>query len=39
MGTCVAIGEAAGLAAAWAVRDGVAPRDIDGRQLKDALLG
>ncbi len=39
MGTCVAIGEAAGLAAAWAVRDGVPPRDLDGAQLKAALLG
>jgi hypothetical protein len=39
MGTCVAIGEAAGLAAAWAVRDGLAPRDLDGTELKKALLG
>ncbi|MGC9467945.1 MAG: FAD-dependent oxidoreductase [Anaerolineae bacterium] len=39
MGTCVAIGEAAGLAAAWAVRDGVAPREVDAAALKRALLG
>jgi ribulose 1,5-bisphosphate synthetase/thiazole synthase len=39
MGTCVAIGEAAGTAAAWAVRDGVKPRDQDGTALKAALLG
>ncbi len=39
MGTCVAIGEAAGTAAAWAVRDGVNPRDLDGTALKAALLG
>ncbi len=39
MGTCVAIGEAAGLAAAWAVRDGCSPRELDGTKLKTALLG
>jgi hypothetical protein len=39
MGTCVAIGEAAGTAAAWAVLDGVIPRDVDGTELKTALLG
>jgi len=33
------IGEAAGLAAAWAVRDGISPREINGSRLKAAVLG
>jgi hypothetical protein len=33
------IGEAAGIAAAWAVRDGVSPIEIDGIRLKVAVLG
>jgi hypothetical protein len=39
MGTCVAIGEAAGLAAAWAVRDACGVREVDGEALGEALLG
>jgi hypothetical protein len=37
MGTCMAIGEAAGTAAALAVRDGVIPRDVDVARLRRAL--
>ncbi|HOU11598.1 MAG TPA: FAD-dependent oxidoreductase [Anaerolineae bacterium] len=37
MGTCMAIGEAAGTAAALAVRDGVNPRDVDVAALRRAL--
>jgi hypothetical protein len=33
------IGEAAGVAAAWAVRDSVSPREVDGTRLKAAVLG
>jgi hypothetical protein len=33
------IGEAAGVAAAWAAREGITPRDIDGARLKAAILG
>ena len=33
------IGEAAGVAAAWAAREGVTPREIDGARLKAAILG
>ena len=33
------IGEAAGVAAAWAAREGIAPREIDGARLKAAVLG
>jgi hypothetical protein len=33
------IGEAAGLAAAWAVREGILPREVDGARLKMAVLG
>lgn len=33
------IGEAAGIAAAWAARDGVLPGEIDGTRLKEAVLG
>ncbi|MBN1937074.1 MAG: FAD-dependent oxidoreductase [Anaerolineae bacterium] len=32
------IGEAAGIAAAWAVREGVPPKDIDGTKLKKRVL-
>jgi hypothetical protein len=37
MGTCIAIGEAAGASAALAVRDGVNPRDIDVPTLRQML--
>jgi ribulose 1,5-bisphosphate synthetase/thiazole synthase len=37
MGTCVAIGQAAGTAAAMAVRLGVKPRDVDVDRLRRAL--
>jgi hypothetical protein len=33
------IGEAAGVAAAWAAREGIAPREVDGARLKAAILG
>jgi hypothetical protein len=33
------IGEAAGVAAAWAAREGTTPRQIDGTRLKAAILG
>lgn len=33
------IGEAAGVAAAWAVREGILPREVDGARLKTAILG
>ena len=33
------IGEAAGVAAAWAVRQGILPREVDGVRLKAAILG
>ena len=33
------IGEAAGVAAAWAAREGIAPREVDGTKLKAAVLG
>ena len=33
------IGEAAGVAAAWAAREGILPREIDGARLKGAVLG
>jgi glycine/D-amino acid oxidase-like deaminating enzyme len=33
------IGEAAGVAAAWAAREGITPHDIDGARLKAAILG
>jgi hypothetical protein len=36
-GTCMAMGQAAGLAAAMAARSGVTPGQIDGRQLRAAL--
>jgi hypothetical protein len=33
------IGEAAGVAAAWAARQGISPRQVDGVQLKAVILG
>ena len=33
------IGEAAGVAAAWAAREGITPRQVDGAKLKTAILG
>jgi len=33
------IGEAAGVAAAWAALEGVSPRQVDGARLKAAMLG
>jgi len=33
------IGEAAGVAAAWAAREGILPREIDGVRVKQAVLG
>jgi hypothetical protein len=33
------IGEAAGVAAAWAAREGISPREIDGARLKARVLG
>ena len=33
------IGEAAGVAAAWAAREGMSPREVDGTKLKAAILG
>ena len=38
MPACVATGEAAGTAAALALRDGVAPRDVDVKELRAALI-
>ena len=37
MGTCIAIGQAAGTAAALALRDGVGPRDMDIDELRRVL--
>jgi len=37
MGTCMAIGQAAGTAAAMAVRDGVRPQDVDVDELRRVL--
>ena len=36
-GNCVAMGEAAGLAAAWCAAQGIAPRALDGARLRHAL--
>jgi len=36
-GTCLATGQAAGLAAAWAVGQGVAPAAVEGKELREAL--
>jgi len=33
------IGETAGIAAAWAAREGILPREVDGARLKAAILG
>jgi len=33
------IGEAAGIAAAWVAREGIAPREVDGTRLKAVVLG
>jgi hypothetical protein len=33
------IGEAAGVAAAWAAREGITPHQVDGAKLKTAILG
>lgn len=38
-GTCMTIGEAAGVAAATAVSSGVTPREVDGEKLKAELVG
>lgn len=38
MGQCMAMGQAAGTAAALAVRDGVAPREVDVAALRAALI-
>lgn len=38
MPTCRATGEAAGIAASMAVRKGVAPRDIDGRDVRACMI-
>ena len=38
MPTCRATGEAAGIAASMAVRKGVAPRDIDGRDVRARMI-
>jgi len=37
MGTCMAIGQAAGVAAALAVREGVRPRDVDVDEVRNLL--
>jgi hypothetical protein len=37
MGTCMAIAEAAGIAAALAVRDGRTPKDVDVVELREEL--
>jgi len=37
-GDCVAMGEAAGLAAAWCAADGTAPRHVDGARLRRELV-
>jgi len=37
-GDCVAMGEAAGLAAAWCAAEGIAPRRLDGARLRRELL-
>lgn len=36
-GNCIAMGQAAGLAAAWAARDDLAPSEIDGKALRRRL--
>ncbi|MBL8994978.1 MAG: FAD-dependent oxidoreductase [Spirochaetia bacterium] len=37
-GTCMGMGQAAGLAAAWAAKDGIFPRKIDGKKIRSGLL-
>jgi hypothetical protein len=37
MPTCMYLGEAAGTAAAWAVEEGIRPREVDGTRLKQVL--
>ncbi|NSW55041.1 MAG: FAD-dependent oxidoreductase [Armatimonadetes bacterium] len=36
-GTCMAMGQAAGLAAAWCVRDGMEPAEVDGGELRRVI--
>jgi hypothetical protein len=36
-GTCMAMGQGAGLAAAWAAKQDVAPRELDGKAIRAAL--
>jgi hypothetical protein len=38
-GVCMAIGEAAGVAAAWAASSGDPPRDLDAQKLRAELIG
>lgn len=38
MGTCMAIAEAAGTAAALAIRDGMSPKDVDPHELREVLV-
>jgi len=37
-GTCVATGQAAGLAAAWASARGLSPSQVDGPELRSGLI-
>ncbi len=37
-GTCMAMGQAAGLAAAWCARDGIEPAEVDGGDLRRAVV-
>jgi hypothetical protein len=37
-GTCMALGQAAGLAAAWCAREGILPAKLDGTRLRTALV-
>ena len=39
MGNMAAVGEACGFAAALAVKTGIAPRDVDGKTVKEYMLG
>jgi hypothetical protein len=38
MGTCMAVGQAAGTAAALCVRDSVKPRELSGKRLRQMLI-
>ncbi len=38
MGTCMGMGEAAGTAAAMAVEQGVMPKDVDVRKLRERIV-